>query len=88
MEDLLSLLQRCENDTRRLLGPLAAQRLGNWRKHDASQVALIEYVQRLLWGEHCVNGRKLDQEGGLSLERVVLDHLPNLVTEPDRQQAE
>jgi hypothetical protein len=43
-----------------LLGHLAAQRLGNWRKHAGSQTALVEYLQRLLWGEHCANGRKLD----------------------------
>jgi hypothetical protein len=87
MQDLVTLLQRCEDDTRQLLGNLAAQRLGNWRKHVSSATALIEYVQRLLWGEHCVNGRKLDQQGGLSLERIVLDHVPNLFTEPDREQA-
>ena len=84
MEDLVALLQRCENDTRSLLGPLAAQRLGNWRRHASSQTALVEYVQQLLWGEHCDNGRKLDQQGGLSLERIILDHLPALFTEPDR----
>jgi hypothetical protein len=87
MDELVTLLQRCEDDTRRLLGSLAAQRLGNWRKHASSPKTLTEYVQRLLWGEHCANGRKLDQQGGLSLERIVLDHLPNLFTEPDRQQA-
>ena len=59
----------------------------NWRKHAGSQPALVEYVQRLLWGEHCANGRKLDQQGGLSLERNVLDHVPDLFTEPDREQA-
>jgi hypothetical protein len=87
MEDLVTLLQRCEEDTRRVLGPLAAQKLGNWRRHASSQSALIEYVQRLLWGEHCANGRKLNQQGGLSLERIVLDHLPILFTEPDKEQA-
>ncbi len=87
MEALVSLLQQCENDTRRFLGPLPAQRLGNWRKHSWSQTALVEYAELLLWGEHCVNGRKLDQQGGLSLERIVLDHLPKLFTEPDREQA-
>ena len=87
MEDLVSLLQRCEDDTRRLLGHLAAQRLGNWRKHASSQTELTEYIQRLLWGEHCANGRKLDQQGGLSLERIVLDHMPHLFSEPDRDQA-
>ena len=84
----MDLLQRCEDDTRRLLGPLAAQRLGNWRRHASSQTALVEYVQRLLWGEHCENGRKLDRQGGLSLERIVIGHAPNLFTAADREQAE
>jgi hypothetical protein len=87
MQDLRFLLQQCEGDTRRILGPVAAQRLGNWRKHSSSETALIEYVQRLLWEEHCVNGKKLAEQGGLSLEHIVLDHLPNLFTEPDREQA-
>jgi hypothetical protein len=87
MQDLVLLLQQCEDDTRRLLSPLAAQRLGNWRKYADSQVSLIEFVQRLLWGEHCANGRKLDKEGGLSLERIVLDRLPGLFSEADHEQA-
>jgi len=48
---------------------------------------LIEYVQRLLWGEHCSNGRKLDKQGGLSLERIVAEHVPDLFTEMDLEQA-
>ena len=47
----------------------------------------MEGVHRLPWGEHCANGTKLDRHGGLSLERIVLDHLPSLFTEPDREQA-
>ena len=87
MESLNVLLQTCENDTSRLLGPLAAQRLGNWRRHAASEPALVEYVQRLLWGQHCANGRRLDQQGGLSLERIVLERRPDLFTAPDLDQA-
>jgi len=86
-EELVSLLQQCEDDTRRLLGNLAAQRLGNWRRNAGSKASLVEYVQRLLWGEHCANGRKLDQQGGLSLERIVLDRLPGLFGAADRKQA-
>src|SRR5436189_250381 len=53
----------------------------------ASETALVEHLQRLLWGEHCDNGKKLDQQNGLSLERIVLDDRPDLFGEPDRQQA-
>jgi hypothetical protein len=87
VQDLLNLIQTCEDDTRRLLGPLAAQRLGNWRRHIQSERSLIEYIEQLLWGEHCQNGRWLDQQSGLSLERIVLDHKPELFSESDRQQA-
>jgi hypothetical protein len=87
MEDLVGLLQQCEADTHRLLGHLAAERLGNWCRHAASEQKLVEYVQRLLWGEHCANGKKLDRRNGLSLERIVIDHRPDLFVEADRQQA-
>ena len=87
MEDLIQLIQTCEEDTRRLLGHLAAQRLGNWRRHIQSERSLVEYVEKLLCGDHCQNGKRLDQQGGLSLERIVLDHKPELFSEPDRQQA-
>ena len=81
-------LQQCEEDTRRLLGHLAAQRLGNWRHHAAkSENDLVLYIQKLLWGEHCENGRRLDQQGGLSLERIVLDHRPDLFGDSDREEA-
>ena len=87
MPDLETLLQRCEDDTRRLLDPRAAERLGNWRRHTAPPEKLVEYIQRLLWGEHCDNGKKLDEQDGLSLERIVLDYVPELFTEADREQA-
>ena len=87
MEELIRLIQTCEDDTRRLLGNLAAQRLGNWRRHVQSERSLIEYVEKLLWGDHCQNGKRLDEHGGLSLERIVLDHKPELFLESDRQQA-
>ncbi len=87
MNDLIRLIQQCEHDTRRLLGYGAAGRLGNWRHHTQSLRSLVEYVEQLLWGEHCQNGRWLDQQGGVSLERIVLDHRPELFSEADRQQA-
>lgn len=86
-KDLAALLQTCEGDTRRLLGHLAAERLGHWRRYAGSEKAMAEYIQRLVWGDHCENGKKLDQQGGLSLERIVLDHRPDLFTEADFQQA-
>ena len=87
MQKLQSLLQQCEDDTRAVLGHVAAQRLGNWRRHLTSQDALVLYVRQLLWGEHCANGRTLDQRGRLSLERIVIDHCADLFSDSDREQA-
>ncbi|MCI0625606.1 MAG: hypothetical protein L0387_28830 [Acidobacteria bacterium] len=88
MPDLRTLLQQCEADTLRLLGPVAAHRLANWRRHAAkSEADLIIFIQTLLWGEHCENGYRLDQQQKLSLERIVLDHCPNLFTQADLDQA-
>jgi hypothetical protein len=68
-----------------LLGHLAAERLGNWRRYATDERKLIGYIQRLLRGEHCQNGKKLDQQNALSLERIVLDHRPDLFCAEDRQ---
>ena len=88
MDDLAGLLRRCEEDTRKLLSVKAAARLAQWRTHaEDSEAALIQYVQRLLRGEHRVNGWDLDRQGGLSLEIIVLDHRPDLFTDEDRQVA-
>jgi hypothetical protein len=86
MQLLIRLIQQCEDDTERLLGHGAATRLGNWRKHTDSSRDLTEYVQKLLWGEHCDNGKKLDRQDGLSLERIVLA-FPETFGDPDIQQA-
>jgi hypothetical protein len=48
MPDLEAFPQRCEDDTRRLLDPRAAERLGNWRRHTRPPEKLVEYIQRLL----------------------------------------
>ena len=88
MGDLAILMQRCEDDTSRLLDRRAAVRLGQWRSHAAvSESALIEYIKRLLRGDQRGNGWELDQKGGLSLERIVLDHCPHLFSDEDLREA-
>jgi hypothetical protein len=87
MGDLSSLMQRCEDDTNRLLDRRAAVRLGRWRSHADSESALIEYIKRLLRGDHRGNGWELDQKGGLSLERIVLDHCPDPFSDEDLREA-
>lgn len=85
--DLKTLVQQCEDDTRRLLGYGAAQRLGNWRRHATTDDELVAYIQRLLRGPHRDNGWELKRLGGLSLEGIVIDHRPDLFTEDDRNEA-
>jgi hypothetical protein len=81
------LLQKCEDDTRKLLGNGAANRLGNWRQHAEAKTELIGYIKKLLRGNHRANGFELDRKGGLSLERIVLDQCPEFFDSSDREEA-
>jgi len=84
---LEELLGECERDTARIIGKPAANRLAKWRQYRGDKQSLVRFVQRVLCGQSRVNGWRLDQRGGLSLERVVLDRLPDLFTEEDKGQA-
>jgi len=81
------LIEQCERDTRKLLSAGAASRLANWRHHADSVNELVRYIQERLKGPRAENGWKLDQNGGLSLERIVIEKRPDLFTEDDRQRA-
>ena len=83
MCDLLSLLARCEEDTARLLDQGAANRLANWRRYTDNQDKLVVFVQRVLRGDSRHNGWELDKIGGLSLERIVIEHCPEFFTQDD-----
>jgi hypothetical protein len=87
MCDLLRLLTRCEEDTARLLGQGAANRLANWRQYADNQAELVAFIQRVLRGDSRSNGWKLDKKGGLSLERIVVEHCPELFTQDDIREA-
>ena len=87
MCDLIALLRQCEDDTRRLLGKGEAERLSNWRRYIESRDALLAYIGDRLTGDRRINGWKLDQQGGLSLERIVIDHCPGLFTAQDITEA-
>lgn len=84
---LVQLMGECEADTARIIGQGAANRLANWRTYIHDEEALIEFVRRVIRAESRANGWELDQRRGLSLERIVLDHVPHLFTEEDKQQA-
>lgn len=85
--DLLSLLARCEADTARLLGQGAANRLANWRQYTDNQAELVAFIQRVLRGDSRSNGWELDKNSGLSLERIVIEHCPELFTQDDIREA-
>ena len=87
MCDLRSLTACCQEDTARLLSQGAANRLGTWKQYADNQEKLVAYVQRVLRGDRRENGWKLDQKGGLSLERIVIEHCPELFTEDDIREA-
>ena len=88
MCDLLrSLLECCEKDTARLLGQGAANRLANWRQCTDNQAELVAFVQRVLRGDSRSNGWELDKKGGLSLERIVIEHCSGLFTQDDIHEA-
>jgi len=78
-------LEQCQQDTAKFINPGAASRLGKWRNHSGDK--LIAFVKKCLRGKARGNGFLLDLEGGLSLERIVLDHLPELFDEDDHREA-
>jgi hypothetical protein len=84
---LQPFLEECERDTARLIGAGAAGRLAKWRRHATSDAELIVFVRRLLRGKGVANGWELDQKKGLSLERIVLDHCPELFGADDKEVA-
>jgi hypothetical protein len=88
MCDLSRLLTCCEEDTARLLGQGAANRLANWRQYAGDQGELVAFIQRVLRGDSRSNGWELDKKGGLSLERIVIEHCPELFTQDDIHEAE
>ena len=87
MHTLKELLNQCQEDTARICSQGAANRLANWRRYRGNQPELIAFMQRCLRGDNRVNGWRLESSGGLSLERIVLDHCPQLFDASDLLEA-
>ena len=80
--NLLSLLQRCQDDTLEILGASAASRLSHWQQYAEDQSKLVRFIHdRLLMTRE--NGYTLERMGKLSLERIVVHHHPKLFTQED-----
>lgn len=75
-------MNRCQEDTLKILGAGPAARLANWQKYASGQVRLIRFIKDRLRSERRENGRKLELAKGLSLERIVVYHCPELF-DPD-----
>lgn len=78
-------LATCEQDTRRIIGNRAANALSYWRSRQADD-DLVHFVKNLIRspaGQR--NGWKIDQNGGVSLEAIVLDHEPDLFSQKDKE---
>jgi hypothetical protein len=84
---LEQLLLKCEEDTARIIGDASAKSLGKWREHEGNYLRLIPFVQWRLRVANQEIARKLDREGGLSLERIALDYYPEFFNASDLQEA-
>lgn len=79
---LVSLMERCQSDTRDTLGAGAAGRLANWQRYESDQTALVRFIHdRLLISRE--NGYALEKRGKLSLEAIVVRELPQLFSKDD-----
>lgn len=84
---LEQLLQKCEEDTARIIGDAVAKSLGKWREHQGNYLRLIPFVQWRLRVANKETARQLDLAGGLSLERIALDYYPEFFNASDLQEA-
>jgi len=84
---LEELLYKCEEDTERIIGSDEAKRIGKWREFEGNYLRIIPFVQWKLRGGNGKIATKLDNEGGLSLERIALDYYPEFFNSGDIQQA-
>jgi len=84
---LEELLQKCEEDTGRIIGDAVAKSVSKWREHQGNYLRLIPFVQWRLRVANKETVRKLDRDGGLSLERIALDYYPEFFNASDLQEA-
>ena len=80
MPTLLQLLEQYNEDTARMIGQGAANSLARRRRHADEKDALVAFVQPLVEGASRADGWESHQQGGLRLERIALDHLPDVLT--------
>jgi hypothetical protein len=84
---LEQLLGKCEQDMKRIIGESVAKSLGKWRENEGNYLRLIPFVQWRLRAANKETVRKLEREGGLSLERIALDYYPEFFNASDLHEA-
>lgn len=84
---LEELLQKWEEDAAMILGPVEAKRLAKWREFEGNYPRLIPFVQWRLRSDNKQIARRLDKEGGLTLERIALDYYPEFFNAGDLEEA-
>jgi phosphoribosylglycinamide formyltransferase-1 len=72
---LAQLLEKSEDDHRGVLGTGVSSQLGSWRQHAAySEGDLIRFLKEWIRRPDANRVRLVDREGGLSVEKIVLDY--------------
>ena len=82
LASLVAELERCENDTVRLLGPTSIKRMLHWRRHRDDPIKLAAFVRDCLH-RTSVTGWALHQKGGLTLEAIAISFGPPLFSKQD-----
>ena len=71
-------MQRCEDDTREIIGTRAAKRLAYWRQCQDDLHGLVKFIHDRIYSKKDVNGWTLERHKRLSLERIVAFHCQHL----------
>ena len=85
---LLKLLAQCHEDTYNLLSHGAANSLYHYqsRKNSASIATLEKFIFNCMINKP-ENGKKLTKKGGLSLEKIVLEKMPEVFSDKTKKLA-
>lgn len=79
MPTINELVQQCFRDTARIVGHGAANRL--WRGWVSGQIEFVKNAIRT--PEGWMNGRTINQRGGMSLERIIVEFYPEYFDRSD-----
>jgi phosphoribosylglycinamide formyltransferase 1 len=87
-KSLTELLEKAEKDTRSILGTSVGALLATWRQMASyAEADLIRFLKEWLRRPDSLRVRLMDREGGLSVERIVLDYYPERFSPDDHRVA-